>query len=263
MRLVDIGANLTDKAFNTDRDTVLERAREAGVDTLIVTGTSARESVKAKALAEAYPRQLYATAGVHPHIARHFDADVLNTLKDLATSDAVVAVGETGLDFNRDFSPRPDQEAAFAQQLELAAELKLPVFIHQRDAHERLCGILSDYRDALVDAVVHCFTDSRRALWDYLDMDLHIGVTGWVCDERRGRELQELVTEIPAHRLMIETDSPYLLPRDLRPKPAQRRNEPAFLPHVAAAVARHRGESLEAVAVATTATAQRFFRLPG
>lgn len=261
MRLIDIGVNLTSDRFRKDRDAVIERAREAGVDAMIVTGTSARESAQAHELAATHPGLLYATAGVHPHGARECDSETLSTIRTLAGQEGVVAIGETGLDFNRDFSPRPDQEAAFARHLELAAELGLPVFIHQRDAHERLLGILAEQRDRLVDAVVHCFTDTRRALHDYLDLDLHIGITGWICDERRGRELQSMVGDIPAGRLMLETDAPWLVPRDLRPKPNGGRNEPAFLPHIARAVAHHRGDDVEVLASHATSTAERFFRL--
>ena len=261
MQLIDIGVNLTSDRFRKDREAVVTRARDAGVTTMIVTGTSERESLAARDWASTYPGVVYATAGVHPHGARECGDETLATLRQLGNEPGVVAIGETGLDFNRDFSPRPDQEAVFARQLELAAELGMPVFIHQRDAHERLLAILAEQRDRLVDAVVHCFTDTRRALYDYLDMDLHIGVTGWICDERRGRELQATVKDIPAERLMIETDAPWLVPRDLRPKPEGGRNEPAFLPHIARAVAHHRGESPETLAETTTATARRFFRL--
>ena len=261
MELIDIGVNLTSDRFRKDREAVVARAREAGVQAMIVTGTSERESIAARDWAAAHPGVLYATAGVHPHGARDCGSETLASLRGLAAEPGVVAIGETGLDFNRDFSPRPDQEAAFARQLELAAELGLPVFIHQRDAHERLLAMLREQRDHLVDAVIHCFTDTRQALYDYLDLDLHIGITGWICDERRGRELRETVKDIPADRLMIETDAPWLVPRDLRPKPEGGRNEPAFLPHVARAVAHHRGEDPETLATTATATARRFFRL--
>lgn len=261
MVLVDIGVNLTNSAFEKDLEDVLQHAGNAGVETLVVTGTSIAESETAQELVRKHPGQLVCTAGVHPHMAREFDDHGLATLAALARDSAVVAIGETGLDFNRDFSPRSEQERAFEKQLELAAQLGLPVFIHQRDAHHRMLPILRHYRDELVNAVMHCFTDNRRALFDYLDLDLHIGVTGWICDERRGRELQQLVSEIPAGRLMLETDSPYLVPRDLRPKPKGGRNEPAFLPHILEAVARHRCEEPATVAQHTTETARAFFRL--
>ena len=261
MELIDIGANLTNSAFRDDLEDVLRRAREAGVARVIVTGTSEAESADALALARSYPETLSATAGVHPHHAKEFGPDTLTTLRSLAGEDPVVALGETGLDFNRNYSPPADQERCFIAQLELAAETGLPVFIHQRDAHPRLLAILKDFRDHLSDAVIHCFTDTRDALWDYLDLDLHIGVTGWICDERRGLELREIVGDIPATRLMVETDAPYLLPRDLTPKPQGRRNEPANLAHILTTVANCRGEPADDLARATTETSRRFFRL--
>ena len=171
-------------------------------------------------------------------------------------------MGETGLDFYRDFSPRPDQERAFEAQLEIASRLGLPVFMHERDAHRRFVEILKPVRDRLGPAVIHCFTGDRDDLDTYLDLDLHVGITGWICDERRGLHLRELVGRIPTDRLMLETDSPYLLPRDLRPRPRSRRNEPAHLAHVARAVASATGETVEALAARTTATACAFFGLP-
>ncbi|MCP1676252.1 TatD DNase family protein [Natronocella acetinitrilica] len=261
MALIDIGVNLTSRRFDQDREAVIARARAAGVSGMVITGTSVEESEQALQLAATAREMLSSTAGVHPHLSRELDDQGVRQLRSLLQEPIVVAVGETGLDFNRDFSPRPDQERAFERQLELAVEIGKPVFIHQRDAHSRLHAILHHYRDDLVDAVVHCFTDEREALYDYLDLDLYIGITGWICDERRGRGLQELVGAIPRNRLMIETDAPYLLPRDLPNPPANRRNEPAFLPHVLRAVARHRGEDPEALGAATTENARRFFRL--
>ena len=171
----------------------------------------------------------------------------------------VVAIGETGLDFNRDFSPRPLQERAFAEQLELACHCKLPVFLHQRDAHARFLPILREQRDRLKGGVVHCFTGTREELYDYLDLDMYIGVTGWICDERRGRELQELVREIPHERLLLETDAPYLLPRNMQPRPRGRRNEPAWLVWVLRMVAACREEAEDVLARQTTANARRCF----
>src|SRR5699024_867619 len=160
----------------------------------------------------------------------------LARFRALAAHPEVVAIGETGLDFFRDFSPRPQQEAAFRAQLELAAELDMPVFLHQREAHARFLPILRDHLSALPAAVVHCFTGTDTELDAYLDAGCHIGITGWICDERRGHHLRDLVARVPAGRLMIETDAPYLLPRDLRPKPRSRRNDPMHLAHVAATV---------------------------
>jgi TatD DNase family protein len=143
----------------------------------------------------------------------------------------------------------------------MAVVTGLPVFLHQRDAHADFTAILRDYAPRLSAAIAHCFTGGPSELEDYLSLGMSIGVTGWVCDERRGTALRTAVPLIPADRLMIETDAPYLQPRDLAPKPASRRNEPANLAHVARAVADLRGEPWEPLATTTTANARRFFRL--
>ena len=262
MDLVDIGANLCHESFAADLEEVLGRAARAGVRRIIVTGTSRPDSEAAAALARRHPGRLRATAGVHPHAAATFDSAASAAIEALAGRDEVVAVGETGLDFYRDFSPRPDQERAFEAHLEIAARLGLPVFLHERDARRRFVEILAPFRDRLGPAVIHCFTGDREDLDAYLDLDLHVGITGWICDERRGLHLRDLAGRIPADRLMLEPDSPYLLPRDLRPRPRSRRNEPAHLAHIAVAVASAAGETVEALAARTTATACAFFGLP-
>ncbi|GAA3711485.1 TatD family hydrolase [Oceanisphaera sediminis] len=259
--MIDIGVNLTNGQFDKDRAEVIDRAKAAGISALLLTGTNLEESRAVADYAATEPGFCYATAGIHPHDAKTFDDQSLTALRALAARPEVVAIGECGLDYNRDFSPRPKQDAVFEAQLELAAELQLPVFMHCRDAHDRFLEILAPWRARLPAAVLHCFTGSEAELRDCLALDLHIGITGWICDERRGRELQQLVTLIPANRLMIETDSPYLLPRDLSPKPASRRNEPAYLPHIARRIAECRGDDPAALLAATTATSRAFFRI--
>ncbi len=257
--LIDIGVNLTHRSFAGDHDAVVDRAIAAGVTTLILTGTSEASSRSAQELAAARPGVLFSTAGVHPHDASHCGPTTIETLRGLARLPGVVAIGECGLDFNRDFSPRPIQEQWFAAQLALAAELGLPVFLHERDAHERFIAILRAHRTGLVDLVVHCFTGTAAELEGYLELGACIGITGWICDERRGAVLRKLTARIPLDRLMVETDAPFLAPRDLRPRVS--RNEPAYLPHILAAIAAERGEPIEHVAAATTATARRVFRI--
>jgi TatD DNase family protein len=258
--LIDIGSNLTHDSFAADRDAVIARALDAGVRRQIVTGADMSSSREAAALAAVHPGHLSSTAGVHPHHAHGFDVlRHTEELRELLEKPGVVAVGECGLDYCRNFSLPAAQRAAFAAQLQIAADTRKPVFLHQRDAHEDFTAILEDFRSALVGGVAHCFTGGRRELEDYLALDLYIGVTGWVNDERRGQSLRDAVPHIPSDRLMMETDAPYLLPRDLVPPPKSRRNEPCFLPHIAGAVARLRGQILQELAASTTANAGRFF----
>ncbi len=262
MEFIDIGINLTHDSYDPDRDAVLARARRAGVVQMIVTGASADGSRAAQALAHRHRGCLHATAGVHPHHASDVTAEVLDGLRALLADPVVVAAGECGLDYFRDLAPRAAQLRAFEAQLQLAVASRKPVFLHQRDAHADFMAVLRTYRGSLTRAVAHCFTGTAAELEDCLALDLHVGITGWICDERRGLHLRDIVGRIPAGRLMLETDGPYLLPRDLRPKPASRRNEPMYLPHIAALVAACRGESLEDCARHTTATARQFFLAP-
>ena len=259
MNLIDIGANLTHDSFDPDRSAVLERAHAAGVARLVVTGSSFDSNDKAVALARAHPAVLFATAGVHPHHASELTRANLPALEAAARDPAVVAAGECGLDYFRDFSPREAQRQAFVWQLEIAAKVGKPVFLHQRDAHDDFLAILREHRSGMKDGVAHCFTAGETERDAYLELGLHIGITGWINDERRGLHLRDVVKGIPADRLLVETDAPYLLPRDIKPPPKSRRNEPMYLPHVVSAIARARGEAPETVAAASTAAARRFF----
>ncbi|HEX7249447.1 MAG TPA: TatD family hydrolase [Burkholderiales bacterium] len=258
MRLVDIGANLTHASFASDVDAVIARARQAGVSRIVVTGTTEEDSRLAIDLAARHP-DLHATAGVHPHHARDWSPALRDAMERLARDPRIVAIGECGLDFNRNYSPHPAQEECFVAQIELGRALGKPLFLHSRDAYPRFADIL---RSAKVErAVAHCFTGEREELRAYLDLGFYIGITGWICDERRGRHLLELVREIPRERLLLETDAPYLTPRDLKPQPKARRNEPAFLPHIARAVAAAAGRTLDEIAADTTRNAERLFGL--
>lgn len=262
IRLIDIGINLTHNSFNADRDAVIARAQAAGVVQMLVTGSSAESTRAAVMLARTRPQLLFATAGVHPHYAEEWSAEVAAEIATLAACPEVVAVGECGLDYHRNLSPPQVQRETFHRQLELAAAVGKPVFMHQRGAHADFAAILREHRAHLSGAVAHCFTGTAAELECYLEMQLFIGITGWICDERRGAHLLPLMRSIPSQQLLLETDAPYLMPRDLDPMPASRRNESAYLPHIAATVARARGESLAKLAQDTTANARRLFRLP-
>ena len=260
--LIDIGANLTHDSFAEDLNDVLGRADAAGVDRMVVTGSDDQGNIDAAELAEAHPGRLFATAGVHPHHAADYTDASDELIRSLLLRKEVVAVGECGLDYFRDFSPRDAQKEAFRSQLDIAADTGKPVFLHQRDAHDDFVNILEPALPKISRAVAHCFTGEGESMREYLAMGLWIGITGWICDERRGGHLREIVAEIPDNRLLIETDAPYLLPRTLKPKPKSRRCEPAHLTEVLKVVAKARGQSEEHVADITTANAIEFFALP-
>jgi TatD DNase family protein len=259
--LVDIGANLAHDSFDDDRTVVLERAERAGVAQLIVTGSSFDSNAAALELARLYPGRLYSTAGLHPHHATEYDERIDAQIRTLARDPRCVAVGECGLDYFRNFSPHAAQLEALRAQLAIAVDSRRPVFLHQRDAHDDLVAALEPVLPRLTRAVAHCFTGDAEALGAYVSMGLYIGITGWICDERRGRALYEIAGQIPDERLMIETDAPYLLPRTLVPKPKSRRNEPSFLPEVLRVLAEARGQDPAHVARVTTENARRFFDL--
>ena len=260
--LIDIGANLAHDSFDEDREAMMRRAADAGVARMIVTGSSDDSNAQAAALARTSNGVLYSTAGVHPHHASDYTDASDRLIRDLVNEDCVVAVGECGLDYFRNFSPRDAQLEAFRRQLMIAKETGLPVFLHQRDAHDDFVEILEPALPDISRAVAHCFTGEHESLREYLAMGLYIGVTGWICDERRGKHLHDIVSIIPDDKLLIETDAPYLLPRTLRPKPKTRRNEPAYLVEVLRVVAEARDQSIEDVARITTENAERFFSLP-
>jgi len=281
-------------AFDRDREAVIARARAAGVCALIITGSSVESSIAAAAFVNNHSKNFttelhggknasvsktpctpwlincWTTVGVHPHNAKDWDAAALARLRELAAQAPVapVAIGECGLDYNRNFSPPQAQRQCFEDQLALAAQLGKPVFLHERDAFDDFVSILKKYRASLPGAVVHCFTGGAAELEAYLELDCYIGVTGWVCDERRGAHLSPLLPRIPADRLLLETDAPYLLPRDLQgnlPRDLRGksgRNEPRFLPHIAARVAEIVGKPPERLAEETSANAERLFNKP-
>ena len=260
--LIDAGANLTHPSFSDDLPEVMARALSAGVSTMIITGTSVQGSAQAIALAQAHPARLYATVGMHPHEAKDFDQQTIARLKSLLSDPKVVAVGECGLDFNRNYSPHLAQEDCFEAQLELAAQEKMPLFLHERDAHERFLAILKHHRERLAGVVVHCFTGNRVQARAYLDQGCLLGITGWICDERRGEDLRDACRYIPLEGIMLETDSPYLLPRTMQPKPKDRRNEPSSLPWVARMLAQCTDCGYEEVVATSSLVAREFFRIP-
>ncbi|QSX33370.1 TatD family hydrolase [Shewanella avicenniae] len=258
---IDIAVNLVGSALESNAEQVIADAVAVGVSPLILIGSELDESARCIAICQQYPTQLYTTAGVHPHHASSWQSDSADRLREMCQGKVVVAVGECGLDFNRNYSTPAEQRRAFAEQLALAVELQRPVLMHERDAHLEFMAILSEFRAELPAALLHCFTGDIAQAEAYLALDLHLGVTGWVCDERRGQALAEAVTVIPDDRLLLETDSPYLLPRNLKPKPKSSKNEPKYLPHIAHYVAHLRGQPVDVLAAHCYANSLKFFGL--
>lgn len=240
----DIGANLTHESFGEDLDIVLSNAKDSGVNRFSITGSSLSESIAAMEIAKQYPESCISSAGIHPHNAKEYSPCMFSEIKDLLKEDVVKSIGETGLDFYRNFSTPEQQELSFEAHLELAIESGHPLFLHERDSYKRFVEITSSYVNDLPKSVVHCFTGNKEALIKYIDMGFYIGITGWLCDERRGEHLKELIPLIPLDKLMIETDCPYLLPRDMNIDKSTR-NEPKFLKHIANRVSEYRSESKE------------------
>ncbi|MDR2954769.1 MAG: TatD family hydrolase [Prevotella sp.] len=261
MKIIDIGINLMHRSFNEDREQVVQSAIDAGVSPLIITGTSERSSIIAAKYASKYPGKLYSTAGIHPHDAKSCTPETIKNLEKLAKQDCVVAIGECGLDYNRDFSPRDLQRKYFEAQIQLACETGLPLFLHERDAFEDFYRILEKYKNDISHMVVHCFTGRKEELLAYLGLGCHIGITGWICDERRGKHLIDLVKLIPQDKLMIETDAPFLTPRNLEDKPKDGRNEPRYLVHILDELAYHLDEDMEDLAEQTYKNTKRFFNI--
>lgn len=261
---IDVGINLTNKQFAGECDEVIDRAISAGVEQILLTGTSVRSSKEALALAEEYPETLFATAGIHPHDAKTMNAESIKILTALLKEKKVVAVGECGLDFDRDFSPRPVQESCFHAQLSLAEEVQKPLFLHERAAFDRFIAILKEH-SSLPEGVVHCFTGQLKETKTYLEMGYYIGFTGAITDMRRFAALEEVVRYVPLDRMLIETDAPFMMPKNVPTCQLsyhqQRRNEPAFLPYVAQTIARYKGVPLKAVADKTRENAEALFKL--
>ena len=224
----DAGVNLLDRRF--DPQEIISNAVDAGVSRLCIITTHPNEWDAAAALHQQFPQICSYTLGIHPHNAKDVVESDYARLRSMANDAGVVAVGECGLDFNRNFSPPDVQISVFEAQLALAVELNLPVYLHERDAFEQQVSCLQKVLPSLSGGIAHCFTGDTTQLNTYLDMGLYIGITGWAWDEKRGEALRNAIPTIPLERIILETDAPYLFPKTLRPR--KRNNEPALLPHI-------------------------------
>ncbi|VFP81991.1 TatD family hydrolase [Candidatus Erwinia haradaeae] len=259
--MFDIGVNLTSSRFKKDYLDVLERARLAGITGMVIIGTNISDSKKALNLSKQNLNYCWSTAGVHPHYANRWSDYSDSELRSLASELQVVAIGECGLDFHRNFSEPKQQSYVFQAQLELAVELNLPVFLHCRQAHNAFMSIIKPFVPRIKGAVLHCFTGTYKELRSYLDENFFIGITGWVSDQNRGSELRALIPLIPSTHLLLETDAPWLLPQDIYPSPLSKRNEPSFLSYILQKVAFLREEVSIELARQTTLNAHKFFSI--
>ena len=242
---IDSHAHIQLSQFNGDRDAVLKRASEAAVSNILVIGFDMETSLGAVELAEKHTH-IYATVGMHPHDAKDLTPDALKTFRELAAHPKVIALGEIGLDYYRNLSPRPIQKIAFEQQLDLAEELQMPIVIHNRDAYMDILPIL-EARQGRIRGVLHCFTGDVALMQRSLAIGFHIGIGG-IVTYKNSADVQAVAREVPEDRLLIETDCPWLAPQFRRGK----RNEPAYVRAVAEKIAELRGASVERVGEITT-----------
>lgn len=261
MELIDIGINLMHKSYDKDRTDVIEEAKKVGVTQNIITGSSISSSRTAVKYASKYPGTLFATCGVHPHDAKTCNENTISILRDLAKNDCVVAIGECGLDYNRNYSPQNIQRKWFEEQVKLAEELNMPLFLHDRESYDDFSKILRRHKEISKRSVVHCFTGTKYEADDYLELGCYIGVTGWICDDRRNDELLKAIKVIPPEKLMIETDGPFLLPRDFESKPKKNRNEPKYLPHILGRIAKEMNMDKYELGEQVTLNTRNFFNI--
>ena len=259
--LIDIGLNLMHSSFRKDREEIIEEAKKAGVKQFIITGTNLNSSQIAAEYASQYSETLFSTSGVHPHNAKQCNGHTIFEIEKIAKNSSVVAIGECGLDYNRNFSPQDLQKKWFEAQVQLAEKTQMPLFLHEREAHEDLYNILKKYDSVVEKSVVHCFTGTKQEAQNYIDLGCYIGVTGWICDMKRGRDLQEAVSVIPPEKLMIETDAPFLIPKNFDVKPKKNRNEPKYLPHILKTIAMCMGIDEEDLSKQVNKNTKKFFKI--
>ncbi|XP_045588714.1 3'-5' ssDNA/RNA exonuclease TatD isoform X1 [Procambarus clarkii] len=281
--IVDIGANLTNKKFTRDLDSVVSRARDAGVHKIMVTGITVQSSKDALRLTRLFPETLYSTAGIHPHEAKSWDDETEEALRELAANHEVVAIGECGLDFNRNFSPQDVQLEVFEKQVSLACELRKPLFVHERDAHKEVLEILKKYKGRLPSVVIHCFTGDTAQASAYLKEGCYIGLTGYVWKDKSEDGVRRILEDgvVPLDRLLVETDSPFMYPNTRASKLPPyvkealtersltflhryctfQRNEPCSLPVTIEMIAAYMKKKSEQVALQTTFNALKVFGL--
>ena len=258
--LIDIGANLTHSQLLNNIHTVIENFKKVRVDKVIITSSDIHDTEMALDLIEKFPNLFYTTVGFHPHNAKNFKEKDLEYMENLAKNPNVISIGECGLDYYREYSPRNQQILCFEKQLFLSSKLNLPIFLHERGAHHDFCSILEKYMEKINNCVVHCFTGTKEELLRYIDLGCYIGITGWITDMERGSHLHDIIQLVPEDRLLVETDSPYLIPRNIDKKHG-RINEPAYLPYIVKAISQCLNKNMKYVCDKTYENTKMFFNI--
>ena len=260
MVLADACFNITHSSFKENFEDILNESKKLGVEHFFCPAAEKKDFDEVIKFSSTY-KEISCGIGIHPHHANEVDAELLMKLETLINQEDITAIGEIGLDYYRDFQQKITQQESFEEQLKLASDHKMPVFLHNREAFKDFYSILKKYFSNLPGGIVHCFTGSKSELLSFLDLGLYIGITGWVCDERRGADLNSLLKFIPKDRLIIETDAPYLIPRNLKSKTKHNINTPMNLPHIAEHIANVRGENVIEMAEYTTENFKNLFTL--
>ena len=258
--IADIACNFTSERFDNDLDEVINQAIVNNITKFGLICSRLSDIDKLLEIYNRYSKDMFFTIGVHPHHANEINEEYLKKLKEVINNNNPHAIGETGLDFFRNLSTYEEQIFAFEEQIKIAIDTNKPLFLHQRDSHDDFIKILRKYSSDINKSVVHCFTGTKEQLNDYLELDCYIGVTGWICDAKRNVELRKTIKNIPLERLMIETDCPYLIPKNLEEKPKNNRNEPTYLNHIANEVATLMKKDINDIREKTYKTSLSFFQ---
>ena len=258
--IADIACNFTSDRFDNDLDEVINQAIVNNITKFGLICSRLSDIDKLLEIYNRYSKDMFFTIGVHPHHANEINEEYLKKLKEVINNNNPHAIGETGLDFFRNLSTYEEQIYAFEEQIKIAIDTNKPLFLHQRDSHDDFIKILRKYSSDINKSVVHCFTGTKEQLNDYLELDCYIGVTGWICDAKRNIELRKTIKNIPLERLMIETDCPYLIPKNLEEKPKNNRNEPTYLNHIANEIAALMKKDINDIREKTYKTSLSFFQ---
>lgn len=281
--LVDIGANLTNRKFGRDLESVVQRAKDSGVQKIIAIGSSLKSSKEALRLARIHPGTVYSTAGIHPHEAKCWDDEYITELRDIASNSECVAIGECGLDYSRDFSAPITQEMVFEKQIELACELHKPLIIHEKSAHDEVLDLLNKFKPHLPATILHSYVGNSNHVKNYLQLGSYIAINGYICKDSSEEGLQAMLEsgELPMDRILVESDAPFLYPNARASKlPAHvrdsittksqtflqryctfQRNEPCSVPVLVEIIAAFLKKTPDEIALATTFTALKLFGL--